>query len=613
MRIKFITGLILLLPFFGFSQGEFNNWYFGWSPPFGTGVTFNSGFPVTIPNGVMTSAATTVNVSDSAGGLLFFSNGVSVWNKNKTVMPNGTGLHAQNAGFFQPVVATPKLDDDSSYYLFTVGQFFPLGTVYGLVYSIINMRLNGGLGDIDPAFKNIQVTASSWQAVTGTRHKNNKYVWIITTFSTPSYIRYATFLIDKFGLSTTPVFSQSFGGGQFPAPYYYYVAPQSIRVSPDGTKLVGGYQTHPEFCNFNSQTGAINRLFYIPTPTGMVAAEFSTDSKFLYISTISSQDSGKIYQYNATLLDSAAFMQSKILIDSGHLRSGIQMGPDWKIYGTVSQKDSLNVINNPSVHGPGCNFQRNAVALGSPCADGLPQFIQKYKAYIHYTGSCKDNPFYFSGDIWPPPDSIHWNFGDPASGAANISNLTNPAHLYTTAGTHIVELFVRHNDNRTDTSWQTINILAGPQPSLGPDQTICAPQTVTFDAGACTGCTYQWDDLTTMTMNIGSGQTYTTGTPGLYRLNVTGPNGCTGRDTVQLSIGTPVAVSVTIATGSTTVCAGTQVTLTAIGQPAGNSLSYQWKVNGINAGPNNSVFTYTPLNGDCIVCSMTSTDACATG
>ncbi|MEI6436859.1 MAG: hypothetical protein WCP32_18700 [Bacteroidota bacterium] len=62
MRIKFITGLILLMPFIGFSQGEFNNWYFGWYPPMGTGVTFNSGFPVTIPNGVLLTAATDVSI-----------------------------------------------------------------------------------------------------------------------------------------------------------------------------------------------------------------------------------------------------------------------------------------------------------------------------------------------------------------------------------------------------------------------------------------------------------------------------------------------------------------------------------------------------------------------
>ena len=82
-------------------------------------------------------------------------------------------------------------------------------------------------------------------------------------------------------------------------------------------------------------------------------------------------------------------------------------------------------------------------------------------------------PIQFSGDIWPPPDSIHWNFGNPGSGLNNYSNLNNATHIYANAGTYTVELFVRHNDNRTDTSWQTINIFPSPQPALGSERTIC--------------------------------------------------------------------------------------------------------------------------------------------
>jgi len=616
MRVNLITGLILLLPFFGFSQGEFNNWYFGFTPPIGTGVTFNSGNPIVIPNGVMMSSAVTINISDSIGNILFFSNGNQVWNKNKTIMPNGDGLnYGGTSGFRQPVLAIQKRDDDSSYYIFTAGQP-SLTTTYGLLYSIVNMRLDGGLGDIEPAYKNIAVpgAGTAWQAVTGIRHKNNKDIWIVTTISSIDNINYAAYLVNQAGFNPVPILSQSYGNGNLPIPFLYKVPPKSIKISPDGSKLVGLFGKN-EFCTFNSQTGQVNHLLFINSgyPSSSGSAEFSIDSKYLYLTIETSFGLGVVLQFDATKTDSVQFMQSKVLLDSGHPRAFLQMGPNWKIYGSESFKDSLCQIQNPSSHGSLCNFQWNAIGLDAPCADGLPQFVQRYKAYIHHIGSCQDIPIHFSGDIWPPPDSIHWDFGDPASGAANTSNSANPDHLYATAGTYIVELFVRHNDNRTDTSWQTITIQPAPQPALGPDQTICAPQMATFDAGACIGCTYQWDDLTTMTMNIGSGQTYTTSTPGLYRVNVTGPNGCIGRDTVQLSIGTPVSVSVTIATGSTTVCDGDQVTFTATGQPAGNSLSYQWKVNGINAGPNNSVFTYTPINGDCIVCSMTSTDACATG
>jgi hypothetical protein len=89
MRIKFITGLFLLLPFLGFSQGEWNQWRFGDH----ISLDFNSGNPVQIANNPMDFSNTyTVSLSDSLGNLIFFSDGKTVWDRDNNVMPNGTGL-----------------------------------------------------------------------------------------------------------------------------------------------------------------------------------------------------------------------------------------------------------------------------------------------------------------------------------------------------------------------------------------------------------------------------------------------------------------------------------------------------------------------------------------
>jgi len=55
------------------------------------------------------------------------------------------------------------------------------------------MRLDGGLGDIEPSNKNIPVpgAGTAWQAVTGTRHWNNKDIWIVTTITYFDSIKYA--------------------------------------------------------------------------------------------------------------------------------------------------------------------------------------------------------------------------------------------------------------------------------------------------------------------------------------------------------------------------------------------------------------------------------------
>ena len=180
-RIFRLFIFFILSPLILFSQGEFNNWYFGGiSVSTTAGVTFNSGSPVAIPNGVV--GGPTINVSDSAGNLLFLSDGVVVLNKNKTIMPNGCCLDAEGSGFNQPILTIQKLDDDSSYYIFATGFWHPTNA-NALRYSVVNMRLDGGLGDIEPAFKNIPVpgAATAWWSVTGTRHGNNKDIWVVTT------------------------------------------------------------------------------------------------------------------------------------------------------------------------------------------------------------------------------------------------------------------------------------------------------------------------------------------------------------------------------------------------------------------------------------------------
>ncbi len=53
-------------------------------------------------------------------------------------------------------------------------------------------------------------------------------------------------------------------------------------------------------------------------------------------------------------------------------------------------------------------------------------------------------------------------------------------------------------------------------------------------------------------------------------------------------------------------CEGTEVTFTAVPENGGTTPSYQWKVNGTNAGADSPVFTFTPADGDTVVCVMTS-------
>lgn len=73
--------------------------------------------------------------------------------------------------------------------------------------------------------------------------------------------------------------------------------------------------------------------------------------------------------------------------------------------------------------------------------------------------------------------------------------------------------------------------------------------------------------------------------------------------------------SVSIASNqSGAICAGISVTFTATPTNGGTTPVYQWKLNGLNAGTNNPVYTNSALaNNDVVSCLMTSSAPCASG
>ena len=80
-----------------------------------------------------------------------------------------------------------------------------------------------------------------------------------------------------------------------------------------------------------------------------------------------------------------------------------------------------------------------------------------------------------------------------------------------------------------------------------------------------------------------------------------------------MTVTTGVPAGVTIAASANPFYPGSSVTFSATPFNGGAAPSFQWNVNGINAGANSITYSYNPVNGDSVRCIMTSTLSCVTG
>ena len=141
------------------AQRQANNWYFGDR----AGLDFNRPNPQPLLDGELQAFEGCSSMSDSDGNLLFYTNGIVVYNRNHEIMLNGDGLNGDTSST-QSAIIVPKPLSPNVYYLFTLDA--GLGDD-GLQYSEVDMTLDGGLGGITANTKNVPLAASMTEKIDG--------------------------------------------------------------------------------------------------------------------------------------------------------------------------------------------------------------------------------------------------------------------------------------------------------------------------------------------------------------------------------------------------------------------------------------------------------------
>lgn len=330
-----------------YGQGENNIWCFGTN----TGLDFNAGPPVLYPS-AMDAFEGCTSICDASGSLIFYTSTSTVFDRNNNVMPNGSGLIGNSSSTMGAAIVQSN-SDPNQYYLFTMTDIAQ--HTNSLHYSIIDMTLNGGLGDVVVGQKNILLDNDVEEKMVVARGAGC-YTWLIVHhYTNPEF---HVFKIDASGLDVTPIVSTS-GFCNVTNGY----TRGEMKISPNDSNIALVNYENPwvvELHSFNNTTGVVSNAIDLDTIRAY-GVSYSPDGSKLYVPTYSGNPAA-LYQYDLSLLpDVQAVKNSKTVIASQHF-NGLRIGPDNKIY--VAYFGNISVINNPNLAGPACNLQTNVFSTG---------------------------------------------------------------------------------------------------------------------------------------------------------------------------------------------------------------------------------------------------------
>ncbi|HFA48591.1 MAG TPA: gliding motility-associated C-terminal domain-containing protein [Bacteroidetes bacterium] len=461
LALVFPLFLLCLHPAAGQSQcptgKEGNIWYFGAYFGDPAGLDFGAGSPPAflddsaIPPSIGGYEAYAI-ANGGDGSLLFYSNGLDVWNRNHEPMQgNGFGIGGHSSA--TQMVALPQPGHPGTYYLFypeTRDLNPQLDTVADMLYAVVDMQLDGGLGGI--VQKKVFLHGKTTEKVAAARHCNGEDWWVLTHELGSN--RFFAWLLDSSGIAASPVVSEAGAGNSG----LRATKGGQMKISPDGQRVamaetgeatfwgVATYDAHTEVFRFDNATGEVyDPVLMRDSLRSAYGAEFSPDNGKVYFEVWDPDD--RIIQYDLKAGSADAIIQSRTVVAENNVTNGaggMLLGPDGKIYianvnyfGTPQK--SLDAIHRPNEKGAACDYRGGADGLLLPdnvgVGLGLPDFPASYfaplKPWLEGPGQVcagAEGHFYVTGNcaavdyLWEVPgggivreegDSVWVEFGVP--------------------------------------------------------------------------------------------------------------------------------------------------------------------------------------------------------
>ncbi|MBK8909771.1 MAG: PKD domain-containing protein [Chlorobi bacterium] len=573
--------LLMLFPTLLLAQLETNVWAFGENAL----VDFNSGTAVSIGGSAIDQNEGCASIADRrTGALLFYTDGVTVWDRAHQPMPNGTGLNGDESST-QAAIIIPAPLNNFRYYVFTSDAGEYAGPNIGIHYSVVDMATNGGMGSV--ITKNVFLLRPAAEKLTAARHCNGRDYWVIAHRWESN--QFYAWLVSPNGVSLPVVSAVGAVHRDLTAVSAGANTLGYMKTSPNGKKIAVALAESGiiELFDFDNLTGAISNPIRLTGIRNAYGLTFSHDNTKLY-SVSSNYDpllppSDTLIQFDVTSGVATIIQNSRVnlYINNDRHFGALQMASDGKIYVGHAFFPMLGIIQSPNTAGLGCNYINNGLSLGaSSCRDGLPNHFDGFfhtptaadsvpcerpeaklgpKDTTICVGTCIDFRDESAGVI----TQWEWAFG---GATPQSSNEQHPKSIcYYSTGDYQVRLIVGNSVGK-DTAYGMVHVVPPPTANAGRDTTICVGDAAQLSATG--GGSYSWSPGATLSCtdcpNPVAQPTQTT----TYRVVVTDSNGCFDFDDVTISVATFPGVD---AGPPATFCVGDSAQLRAAG-----GRRYQW-------------------------------------
>ncbi|KAA3632944.1 MAG: hypothetical protein DWQ02_13980, partial [Bacteroidetes bacterium] len=378
-----------------------NHWYFGDR----AGLDFNTIPPSTLTNGQLDTQEGVATISDDNGELLFYTDGITVWDKNHLPMPGANGSLNGHFSSTQSSIIIPNINNDNIYYIFTTDE---LGGGNGLAYTTIDMSLPGNgspgapQGDVVNGELNILLATPVTEKLTGVLKPDCSGYWVIAHGWNNN--RFLVYEVTGSGIDPVPVVTDignvhSGGTSNNNAVGY-------MKISTDGQKLalVNRANGTIDLYNFDNINGTVsNEIEITPNDPLIYGIEFSPSGNYLYIG---GEDIVSRYTLNSGALMNVP-IDDPFAWGSSETVRALQLGPDENIYISVRHREYISVIYDPDGFSPAItadaifldpdNMSRN-------CRFGLPNIF--YRDYSPNTGenltmtTCPGGEVFYNGSFY---------------------------------------------------------------------------------------------------------------------------------------------------------------------------------------------------------------------